>query len=1020
MQEKITLIGNSSNDLPEDIESGDEQEAISGEQLATYISEIADTVRVGLDQSIAILTPWFFNNMPRIYYATTPRAEKLRHLSAIITGHVFETKQTVELWDRNRLKVTYIGPGSDQKILIEMAEKIKSTPIKMGALYFSRDKLLFLSTFFCASYVQNDENNERIKEKISRAQLKLEKTYPEEKEAIRHFLSHLDNDFVIYATVTRLEVTYRMLREMIDHEGTQTIIEPFEDASSVRLSLGIKNLDPSEVLVQILNLMHRYEFNISRAFVIQLTKNYAKPVSIFHFIIKDQSGKNVDANGLNLARLNKALKTLSWIDNDEYTLLTGAPHYFSINGVNLFRSMATWIHVLLGKENPYYYSDYKIRTTFFEEIELTKLILDLFRMKFDPLRDSDRKEKLYPTARSNILEKIELLTDEVQKKLFRESVKFVDNILKTNYYSTTKTGLAFRLDPQILDETYYPQKPFGIFFIVGRNYRFFHVRWKDIARGGLRAVIPRSQSDHQYALAGIFDEVYGLSHAQQLKNKDIPEGGSKGVILITPGASKDQAIRGSINALLDLLVPDDEYHNKTEINRLSYYHKDEIIYLGPDENIDNELIAWIPEQARRRGYPYASAFMSSKPEDGINHKEFGVTSEGVSVYIFNMLQHLGIDPYKEKFSVKITGGPDGDVAGNLLKILYREYSTNARIVAVSDGFGAACDPEGLAWDELLRLFHEGKSIVHFDHSYLSSKEAYVLPADTAEHIKIRNEIFMTTYADIFVPAGGRPYTVSEKNWHKFLNEEGKPTMKGVVEGANIFFTAAARDKIQKSGVLMLKDSSANKTGVICSSFEIIASLILKKSEFIALKKTYVEQVISILRDKADKEARLLFTEYLHHDGEKTLVGLSMEISREINEVTDLLLDRLTEKGCGELGQDIFDEIIYQHCPPILVEKYKARILTLLPKAHQIAIVAASIASNIVYSEGLGWIHQIAESDRFNAIITYVRQRQKALELIDAVQKSNLIDKNLVKAILEMSAARNLTVMSLESSKQARK
>jgi len=82
----------------------------TGNELETYIEDIAETVRIGLDQSISILTPWFFNNMPQIYYQTTPRQEKVRHLSAIITGHVFETKQTVELWDRDHSKVTYIGP----------------------------------------------------------------------------------------------------------------------------------------------------------------------------------------------------------------------------------------------------------------------------------------------------------------------------------------------------------------------------------------------------------------------------------------------------------------------------------------------------------------------------------------------------------------------------------------------------------------------------------------------------------------------------------------------------------------------------------------------------------------------------------------------------------------------------------------------------------------------------------------------------------------------------------------------
>lgn len=35
-------------------------------------------------------------------------------------------------------------------------------------------------------------------------------------------------------------------------------------------------------------------------------------------------------------------------------------------------------------------------------------------------------------------------------------------------------------------------------------------------------------------------------------------------------------------------------------------------------------------RASRRGYETPDAFMSSKPRSGINHKEFGVTSEGMT------------------------------------------------------------------------------------------------------------------------------------------------------------------------------------------------------------------------------------------------------------------------------------------------------------------------------------------------------------------------------------------------------
>ena len=63
------------------------------------------------------------------------------------------------------------------------------------------------------------------------------------------------------------------------------------------------------------------------------------------------------------------------------------------------------------------------------------------------------------------------------------------------------------------------------------------------------------------------------------------------------------------------------------------------------------------------------AFMSSKPGAGINHKQYGVTSEGVTVFLEHALRAVGIDPRRQPFTVKMTGGPDGDVAGNEILIL---------------------------------------------------------------------------------------------------------------------------------------------------------------------------------------------------------------------------------------------------------------------------------------------------------------------------------------------------------------
>ena len=80
-------------------------------------------------------------------------------------------------------------------------------------------------------------------------------------------------------------------------------------------------------------------------------------------------------------------------------------------------------------------------------------------------------------------------------------------------------------------------------------------------------------------------------------------------------------------------------------------------------------INWVVQRAAQRGYDTPAAFMSSKPRAGINHKEYGVTSEGVNVFLDVALREaLNIDPTNESFTIKMTGGPDGDVAGNEIKV----------------------------------------------------------------------------------------------------------------------------------------------------------------------------------------------------------------------------------------------------------------------------------------------------------------------------------------------------------------
>src|SRR6056300_391319 len=226
-------------------------------------------------------------------------------------------------------------------------------------------------------------------------------------------------------------------------------------------------------------------------------------------------------------------------------------------------------------------------------------------------------------------------------------------------------ALGMRLDPKIMaSEDEEPRDtPYGVIFAHGRRFDGYHTRFRDIARGGMRLVTPASSEQYALESAHQYGECYGLAFAQQLKNKDIPEGGSKAVVLIDSiGMSKigkdfvmRKAVKAFTDTILDLIVDTEETRKEV----VDYVGKKEVLYLGPDEQVIPEDINWVIKRAQQRGYDTPAAFMSSKPKAGINHKEYGVTSEGVNVYLDVALRHvLNIDPKQESFTIKITGGPD--------------------------------------------------------------------------------------------------------------------------------------------------------------------------------------------------------------------------------------------------------------------------------------------------------------------------------------------------------------------------
>ena len=153
---------------------------------------------------------------------------------------------------------------------------------------------------------------------------------------------------------------------------------------------------------------------------------------------------------------------------------------------------------------------------------------------------------------------------------------------------------------------------------------------------------------------------------------------------------------------------------------------------------------------------------------------------------------------------------------NEIKILIREFGARVKFVGFADGGGSAVDPAGLAHDEMLRLVDQQKQITAYDASLLSA-QGRVTGLSTADEIQARNDLQFNVKSDVFIPAGGRPSTINGSNWSAYFDEDGLPAARIIIEGANLFVQDAARKQLSDRGVIIVRDSSANKCGVICSS-----------------------------------------------------------------------------------------------------------------------------------------------------------------------------------------------------------
>lgn len=804
-----------------------------------------------------------------------------------------------------------------------------------------------------------------------------------------------DHGFLQKATQNTREMYQEIIELAVHRAGPVIEVFDIEDSSEKRLVVAFRARTARGLFSSLSDLYHYYGVTSSRKYVEQ----FANGITVMSVYLRPAQDREEYFPPMDEA-INQITKEISLL----YCLPQNKFHDLFVSGdLSLQEAVyahSCWVFVqhFLNRLGPEYASlselldstqnaqatllsklKRRLRTETFtpdyilEIIQsypaLVRVLYASFASVHLSIRSDADRPSIAPTPAVEVLSD-EVLKDTISKTVSNEHEEMVltafrvfnKAILKTNYFTPTKVALSFRLNPSFLPETEYPKPLYGMFLVIGAEFRGFHLRFRDISRGGIRIVKSRSKEAYGINARSLFDENYGLANTQQRKNKDIPEGGSKGVILLDPKQQDKatEAFEKYIDSILDLLLPAETPGIKNPI--VDLYGKQEILFMGPDENTAG-LVNWATQHARSRNAPWWKSFFTGKSPElgGIPHDTYGMTTRSVREYVNGIYRKLNLDPSTVRKMQ--TGGPDGDLGSNEILL------GNEKWTAIVDGSGVLADPNGLDREELLRLAKKRAMIAEYDVSKLSKDGYRVLVEDNDVTLPNGDVVtngtsFRNTYhlrdtgmTDSFVPCGGRPESIDLISVNRLI-KDGKSTIPYIVEGANLFITQDAKLRLEAAGCILYKDASANKGGVTSSSLEVLASLSFDDADFLkhmchdpktgqapAFYKKYVEEVQAKIQDNARLEFEAIWREH-----EQTGIARSILSDKLSWAITDL--DEELQKSDLWVNETIRYAVLRDALPNLLLEQIGLEtIVKRVPDNYLRAIFGSYLASRFVYEFG---------------------------------------------------------------------
>ena len=286
------------------------------------------------------------------------------------------------------------------------------------------------------------------------------------------------------------------------------------------VEMAVANSIPQVALENLCQLLYHHKFDVQRARLDIVPDGENGSVTILRTLISPTSLLSADST-TDWQTLAQELKRAKWLDPDTVDLVFGKEPWLGIARGEVITAMCSLMHPVLTKINTMAYSKANIAEVTHQYIGHAALIADLFLDRFHP--EDPLSDELYQGRRNDLLQMIDKeVEDQTATCILSKMLEVVDGTLKTNAYMPNRYALGMRLDPSVMhDAGNATELPFGVFFVHGRRFNGFHVRFRDISRGGLRLVTPANTELYALESSRQYDECYGLAFAQQLKNKDM-------------------------------------------------------------------------------------------------------------------------------------------------------------------------------------------------------------------------------------------------------------------------------------------------------------------------------------------------------------------------------------------------------------------------------------------------------------------------------------------------------------------